>query len=277
MAGTQVNLGEAAGLSYRDVRPDGDETGPPVLFVHGFPESSFMWNEMLPVAAAAGRRAVAPDLPGFGESPARPPTTWERLVDAVEEFAEALGLDRVVLVVHDWGGLVGLRWACDHPDRIAALVISDTGFFSDGQWHDMALTLRTEGAGEELIGSFDGDAFKTLMKTLSPKLSDEAIEHYWGALGTPEGQRAALDMYRSGDFEKLAPYEGRLGSLGVPTLVLWGENDPFAPTTGGRRFADEIPGARFHVVEGAGHFLFSDAPDECATQLSTFLNELGQD
>src|SRR5215208_2298517 len=74
-----------------------------------------MWRELLEALGGAGYRAVAPDLAGFGDSPADRPGTWERHVEALEEFRQAQELDDVVLVVHDWGGLIGLRWACDHP------------------------------------------------------------------------------------------------------------------------------------------------------------------
>ena len=99
------------------------------------------------------------DLPGFGDSPADLPGTWERQIEHVERFRRALGLDRVALGVHDWGGLIGLRWACDNPGAVSALFITDTGFFPDGRWHGMAKTLRTEGEGEQLMENIDHDLF----------------------------------------------------------------------------------------------------------------------
>jgi haloalkane dehalogenase len=84
-----------SGLAYRDVG-----AGAPVLFVHGYPESSFMWRHLLPALSASGRRAVAPDLAGFGDSPPQPPGTWDRHVERLERFRSGLGL-RVALVVHD--------------------------------------------------------------------------------------------------------------------------------------------------------------------------------
>ena len=77
------------------------------------------------------------------------PATWGSHTERLEAFRTELGLDRVVLVVHDWGGLIGLRWACDHPAAARAIVISSTGFFSDGQWHGLADAMRTPGTGEE--------------------------------------------------------------------------------------------------------------------------------
>ena len=116
---------EAAGMAYREA---GDPAAPPVLFVHGYPESSYMWREALPAVAAAGWRGIAPDLPGYGDSPpGNRPGTWEEHVESLERFRSALGLDRVTLVTHDWGVMIGLRWACDHPGVARSLVISDGG------------------------------------------------------------------------------------------------------------------------------------------------------
>jgi haloalkane dehalogenase len=233
-----------------------------------------MWRELLPEAAAAGHRVLAPDMPGSGDSPADPPNTWERLVESVERFVTELALEPVVLVVHDWGGLIGLRWACDHPEHVAAMVISDTGFFPDGKWSGMAEALRTPGTGEQMLEGLDRASFGQLMAASSAGMDEATVDEYWRALSTPEGRGAALEMYRSGDFEKLAPYEGALGRLAVPTLLLWGEDDAFAPVAGAHRLQAEIPGADLQVVEGSGHFVHSDAPARCSVAITDFLGSL---
>ena len=266
-----IELKHVARYAYREAVPEGPETGPPVLCLHGFPETSYMWKDLLPSLAEAGHRALAPDFPGSGDSPADPPNTWERLVEHVQSFVTELGLDRLALVVHDWGGLIGLRWACDHPDRVAALVISDTGFFPDGKWHGMAAALRTPGTGEAMLGALTRESFGQLLASLSGGFDEEAADQYWRSLGTPEGRAAILEMYRSGDFEKLAPYEGALGRLGVPALILWAENDDFAPIGGAHRLHREIPGSKLEIVEGAGHFLHADAPERCSAAITEFL------
>src|SRR5215212_10133752 len=92
----------AAGLAYRDVVPAGDPRGV-VLAVHGWPQSSYSWRPLLAAVAEAGWRGVAPDLLGFGDSPADPPHTWERHAESIEAFRTELGLERVALVMHDWG------------------------------------------------------------------------------------------------------------------------------------------------------------------------------
>jgi haloalkane dehalogenase len=124
-----IELRRAGEIAYREAAPAREGGRDPLLCLHGFPESSHMWRAVLAAVADSGRRALAPDLPGD------PPGTWERQVEAVERFRSALGLERVALAVHDWGGLIGLRWACDHPGATSALVVSNTGFFPDGRWH----------------------------------------------------------------------------------------------------------------------------------------------
>jgi haloalkane dehalogenase len=231
-----------------------------------------MWRSMLQALAASGRRAIAPDLYGFGDSSDDGPATWERNVEALTEFHRALGLGQVSLVVHDWGGFVGLAWACDHPDSVASLVISSTGFFSDGRWHGMAETMRS-GQGEKIIEAIDRTGFEGLLRSLSGGFDDAAIEEYWRSFEAGRARRATLEFYRSMDFEKLAPYEGRLAQLGVPTLILWGESDQFAPIGGARRFEREIPDSRLVVLEGAGHFVYEDEPERCASELLAFLDD----
>ena len=121
-----IELKRAGGTAYREAIPETSEQGDPVLLIPGFPQSSYMWAPVLSALAASGRRAIAPDLTGYGDSPPDPPGTWERHVSALETFRQSLGLNRVVLGLHDWGGLIGLRWACDHPDAVSALPSSSS-------------------------------------------------------------------------------------------------------------------------------------------------------
>jgi haloalkane dehalogenase len=266
-----VRTGTAAGLAYREAGP---EEGRAVLLVHGYPESSWMWIGLLRALAAAGWRAIAPDLAGYGDSPPDPPATWARHVASLERFREALGLDRVALVVHDWGGLIGLRWACDHPGVASALVISNTGFFADGKWHGLARMLRAPGTGEELVGSITREAFGAGLREQSPRIDDRALDEYFKAFADEERRRGQLELYRSGDFAELAPYEGRLAALGVPALLLWGPADRYVPVAAAHRFARELPDAELVVLAGAGHFVFEDAPEAAGEAVVRFLRRV---
>jgi pimeloyl-ACP methyl ester carboxylesterase len=269
---TSPSLKTIDGITYREAVPEGWRAGGlAALAVHGYPTSSYLWRNVLPAIADAGLRAVAPDLPGFGDTPADLPGTWEHQVANLERFRGSLGLDRIALIVHDWGGLIGLRWACDHPDAATALVITDTGFFPDGRWHGMAKTLQTEGEGEALVENLNRELFALGLRDICPTMPDDAIDEYWKAYGDPERRRSQLDLYRSGDFSKLEPYRGRLGELGVPALILWGEKDEFAPVGGAYRFQKELPDSHLVVLEQAGHFLMEDEPERVAAEITGFL------
>jgi haloalkane dehalogenase len=270
-----LELKQAGGLAYREASPQGLTSPDPVLLLHGFPESSYMWRHLMPALAEAGHRAVAPDLPGYGDSPPDPPGTWERHVDAVERFRAALGIERAALVLHDWGGLIGLRWACDHPGVASAIVVSGTGFFPDGKWHGMATMLRTEGEGEKLVSGLDRVGMARMLRAVGRGFGDEAIDEYFKAFTTEEGRRGTLELYRSGDFaEKLGPYRGRLAELAVPMLALWGEDDVFALPASAYRFQKEVPDTEVVTIEGAGHFVFEDDPERCIREVVEFLGQV---
>jgi haloalkane dehalogenase len=261
-------MNRAGELAYRE---DGPLDGPAVLLVHGYPESSYMWREALPALGAAGWRALAPDLPGYGDSEPDPPGTWERHIEAIDHFLGELDPGPVALVTHDWGVLVGLRWACDHPDRVNALTISDGGFFADRRWHDLANVMRTPGDGEKLVAGYTREGLGGALSTLSPRISEQALDEYWKGFADDTRRRGHLELYRSGDFEKLEPYEGRLAQLGVPTLILWGANDRFTTVRNAERFHDEIPDSELVVFEDAGHFIWEDEPERAPAALVDFL------
>ena len=97
--------------------------------------------------------------------------------------------------------------------------------------------LRTEGEGEKLVSELDRTGMTRMLRAVGRGFGDQAIDQYFKAFTTEEGRQGILDLYRSGDFEKLEPYEGKLGALGVPLLALWGEDDVFAPPAGAYRLA----------------------------------------
>ena len=118
-------------LAHLDV---GD--GAPVVFMHGEPTWSFLWRKVIPPVREAGYRCIAPDLPGFGRSDKPVDLDWysyDRHFEAVAELFERLDLRDATVVVHDWGGPIGLRVAVEHPDRVARMAILDTGLFTGHQ------------------------------------------------------------------------------------------------------------------------------------------------
>jgi haloalkane dehalogenase len=152
----------------------------------------------------------------------------------------------VALCVHDWGGLIGLRWACDHPEKVSALIISATGFFADGKWHGLAQALRTEGQGEEVVDGATREAFGQMLASVAPGIDDRAVDEYFKAYADPVRRRGQLELYRSGDFAELEPYSGRLA-------------------------AREIPHAQLEILDGVGHFMFDEVPERAAGVVVDFL------
>ncbi len=260
----------AAGLAYREA---GDADDPPVVLVHGYPESSYMWHNALPALAGAGFRALAPDLPGYGDSEpgGAGSGTWEHHIEALDRFVRELELGPVALVTHDWGVPIGLCWACDHPGAASALVISDGGFFADRRWHDLANVMRTPEEGEKLIRAYTREGFAAAMGAVSSGMGEDAIEEYWKAFADDTRRLAQLELYRSGEFDKLLPYEGRVAALGVPALIVWGREDRFAGVAMAQRFHDELPDSELVVLDGAGHFVWDDEPECTSAALVDFL------
>ena len=268
---TTPELLRDAVVPYREAGVAGTESGDPVLLAHGFPESSLMWEPLMAALSEAGRRCVAPDLYCLGDSEDPGPATFEHNVETLAALHSELDLGRVALVVHDWGGFIGLAWACSNPDLVSALVISDTGFFSDGRWHGAAQAMRSE-HGDGLIAALDRDGFAALVRADGAEFSDEEVEAYWRPFAQGRGREATLEFYRSMDFEKLAPYEEPLKALDVPTLLLWGAEDKFAPIGSAHRFRKWIPHAELIAIEGAGHFVFDQERGATTASVVEFLN-----
>ena len=107
-----------------------------MVFFHGEPTWSFLWRKVIPPVRDAGYRCIAPDLPGFGRSDKPTDLEWysyDRHVEAIAPLLEELDLRDATVVVHDWGGPIGLRLAVEHPDRVARMVVLDTGLFTGHQ------------------------------------------------------------------------------------------------------------------------------------------------
>jgi len=261
-------LKRAEGLAYREA---GRASDPAVLLVHGYPESSYMWHAALPALADAGWRALAPDLPGYGDSEPGESGAWEHHVDALERFVSDLDPGPVALVTHDWGVMIGLRWACDHPGAVSALVISDGGFFADRKWHELANLMRTPEDGENLIRAYTQEGFDAALRAACSGMSDDALADYWKAFADDRRRLAQLELYRSGDFDKLVPYEGRVAALELPALIVWGAQDRFAGVAMAQRFHEELAGSELAVLEHAGHFVWDDEPERTSALLVDFL------
>ncbi len=228
--------------------PGGD---PPILYVHGVPQSGAMWE---PFLARTG--GLAPDLPGFGRSAKRGDFRYdvEGYADWLERFLAHVEVDRFRLVLHDWGA-VALALAQRAPERVERLVVIDAVPFLPGyRWHRVARWWRRPVAGELMMGATTRWALQR-----SAGVPREEADRWWADFdqGT---QRAILKLYRSAPADRLATLGGRLDRIQCPALVVWGERDRFLDPSFADAYAQRIAGASVRRVPGAGHWPWLDDP-----------------
>jgi len=264
---------DGLGMQYVD-----EGAGDPVLLLHGEPTWSFLWRRLIPRLVDSGRRVVAPDLIGFGRSDKPHEIGWysyDRHVASIVQLVEELDLRRLTLVVHDWGGPIGLRVAVEHEKRVERLVILDTGIGAGSAPSETWLRFRQvvrELGGQLEIG-------RLVAAGTAQGLDDEVRAAYDAPFPTPESKAGALA------FPELVPTDlehanaapmnqvrNALRDWHKPALVVWGAQDTVLPPRVAERFVELIPGAQGPVlIDGASHFLQEDRPDELADAILRFL------
>jgi pimeloyl-ACP methyl ester carboxylesterase len=230
------------------------------LYLHGVPDNSDCWLDFL--ARSGG---LAPDLPGFGRSgkPGSLKFTIEEYADFIEAFLELVGVQRVKLVMHDWGG-VGLAFAQRRPERVERLVVIDAVPFLPGyRWHRTARMWRTPVLGELSMGTINKRvlAFISRESNATPGPMPEVWQESVLAHFDQGTQRAILRLYRSSPPDVLAAAGARLDELEMPALVVWGAQDPYIPVRFGRAYAEALPNAELLELPDAGHWVWFDRPD----------------
>jgi len=239
--------------------PAGDGAAP-ALYLHGVPSNSDEW---LPFLELGG--GLAPDLPGFGRSgkPGSLRYTIDEYDRFIESFLDALGVERVRMLVHDWGG-VGLAFAQRLPERVERLAIVNAVPFLPGyRWHRIARIWRTRGLGELAMGATTLASLRLISResnaTTGP-MPEEWLASAWAHFdqGT---QRAILRLYRSSPPEVLQAAGARLGELQMPALVAWGMKDPYIPARFAAAYAAALPQAELVELADAGHWPWIDRPD----------------
>jgi pimeloyl-ACP methyl ester carboxylesterase len=252
--------------------------GRPVLFLHGFPDSSHLWRHQMTALVDSGMRVIAPDLRGFGESD-KPTAVDEyavsRSVADVLALLDGLGIERTHLVGHDWGAVVAWALTAFDPARVERLVALSVG-------HPNALRPRSleqrEKGWYQLLFQFAGTAEELLRrddwKLLRELLRDDGdVERYVADLSRPGALTAALSWYRA----NLAPereLEPRtpLPAVAAPTLGLWSSGDNYLTEDGMLRSVEHVTGPwRYERIEGASHWMQLDAPARINELLLEFL------
>ena len=251
----------------------------PVLLLHGEPSWCYLYRKMIPILTAAGHRAVAPDLIGFGRSdklPNRDDYSYQFHVDIVAGFVEALDLTEITLVGQDWGGLIGLRVAAEHPDRFARLVASNTALPTGDRpmsesflrWRDYSQRVPLLHCGEIVKGACQSQLKPEVVAAYDAPFPDESFKA--GARAFPmlvpisPDDPAAAPNQRA--WEVLRRWE-------KPFLTAFSDGDPI---TRGQDvvFQRLVPGAQGQphtTIIGAGHFLQEDKGEELAAVVVDFI------
>jgi haloacetate dehalogenase len=263
-------------------------SGPPLLLLHGYPQTHAMWHRIAPRLAEAFA-VIAPDLRGYGRS-SKPATTddhepYSKRAMARDQVAvmRALGHERFAVCGHDRGARCAYRLALDHPDRVTALAVLDIiptadvfrrldRRFALSAWHWFFLAAPHD-LPERMIAA-DPDAF--YLRGGGHVFAPEALDDYRRSFRDPDCIRAMCEDYRAGATLDVAHDEADRGTrrIGCPTLVLWGTRGSVARVDGvldvWREWADDVRGRALD----SGHFLAEEAPDATCDELLGFLGEV---
>ena len=251
--------------------------GSPVIFFHGEPTWSFLWRRVIPPVRDAGYRCIAPDYAGFGRSDKPTDVGWytyDRHTELMASLLEDLDLRDATVVVHDWGGPIGLRLAAGHPDRIARMVVMETGLFtgeqpmSDAWWTFRNFVERTEDLPISLL----------VRNAVARSMDDEVAAAYDAPFPTPESKAGAkafpLILPTSPEMPGAAAGKRAQETLEAderPVLVLWADSDPVLPFKVGEAFARLIGAGAPTKIENASHFLQEDAGEQIGRLIADWL------
>jgi pimeloyl-ACP methyl ester carboxylesterase len=268
----------AGGTRTRLLQAGPAEANEAVVFVHGNPGSADDWEGLIAAAAGTGRRAFSVDLPDFGETIA--PDGFEHSTVGYATFLgealKELGVERAHLVLHDFGGPIGLVWVAMNPGALASITLIDTGILPGYRWHKLARIWRTPVVGEIFQATATRSAFRMLLNKNEPRglprdFVEAMYDHY-----DRRTRKAVLALYRDTDDPGSAAPEltKLLAPRDIPALVVWGEHDAYLPSSYAERQREAFPSADVHVLPASGHWPFADAPETVERLLAEFLAKL---
>lgn len=271
-------------LFYREAGPT---DAPVVLLLHGFPTSSYMFRELVP-ALADTYHVIAPDHLGFGLSDAPPVTEFDYTFNALTELTSGLlahlGVSRYALYVQDYGAPIGWRLATANPSAITAIISQsgnayDAGFVTDF-WKPIVAWQQNPNADTEpgVRQYLTLDATRWQYTNGVPDeslINPESWYHDYNLISRPGNDAVQLKLFV--DYGTNAPMYPALHDYfrtsQVPLLAVWGKGDGIFGPDGATAFADDLPNAQIHLIDG-GHFLLESALTEVAALIRTFLGQL---
>ena len=265
-------------------REAGDPHAPVVLLLHGFPTSSHMYRNLIPLLADR-YRVIAPDLPGFGftDAPDRAQFKYSfaKLTEVINGFTEALGLDRFAVYVFDYGAPIGFRLALRHPERITAVISQNGNAYEEGlsdgwnpiqkYWKESTLANRTA-----LRDFLKPEATRWQYEHGVADPSKVAPESYTldsALLARPGNDEIQLDLFLdyASNVALYPKFQEYMRNYRPPLLAVWGKNDPFFLPPGAEAFKRDNPSAEVHFFD-TGHFALETHGDKIAAVIREFLD-----
>lgn len=271
-------------IFYRDAGP---RDAPVILLLHGFPTSSHMFRDLIPLLADRFR-LVAPDYPSFGYSAIPDPSeydyTFDRLAQTIDRFVTALGLSRYAIYMQDFGGPVGLRLAAARPDRVTALIVQNANAYDAGVTPEL----------REIVGDLWRDQTPDAVERVKPffelphtkrqfvegasdpaLVSPDSWTHAQWVMDRP-GNRAIQLALHADYYSNIQLYDAWHAYFRQhlpPTLVVWGRHDFVFAEAGAHAYADDLPHAEIDLLD-AGHFALETHAAEIARRMRAFLSSV---
>src|SRR3954467_13779729 len=270
----QVDVGD---LTF-DVRTDGPEDGPPVLLLHGFPQTSLSWSAVSPLLAQAGLRTYAPDQLGYspGARPDEPEAyTAQNLAQVTADLMTALEIPVADVVGHDWGANVACTLAAWHSDRVRSLAgvsvphpaAYTAAFRADPEQKERSAYIRLfwqPGKAEEVLLADDARRRRRMLTDAEQDtgIPPEAVDEYVAILSAPGALTCALNWYRA------MSSDTRVDPVEVPTTYVWSDGDVAIGRTAAEACANFVTGDhRFVELAGVTHWIPEQAPEQLATAI----------
>ena len=263
-----------AGFSTLAIEVGPRDSEEAVVFMHGNPGNSLDFLGLLR-AVPQGTRAIAFDILGFGKAdkPWDFPYTLEASRALADRVFRELGIERMHLVGHDVGSVVGVDWAARHPEQLASAVLLAGGILIGYQDHHFARVWKTPKAGEQSMSGVTRDGFVNMVQAHSPRpLPREFLDRNYDAFDRAT-RCTILRLYRAApNLDALArEHAAALRPYDRPALVIWGDRDPFLPQYVAHGNREGFPRADVHVYENSGHWPFVDEEQRTADLMSAFL------
>lgn len=248
--------------------------GEPVVFLHGFPASGHLWNDVVPLMPA-GHRLVVVDLLGYGRSdpPNGRPLSLQAHAARVLALFDALGIDQACIVGHHLGGGIAQSLAIHSPARVSRLALVDSVAYAGWPSRDVRLVRAMLRLAGNRIPAWVLAVLRADLERgyEDPARAAHSIDRFVRPFDSPAGRAVFMQHLNALDAQETRALVPRLAEITAPTSVLWGANDPLLPLKLGKRLAAAIPGATLEVIPGARHFSPEDAPRPVADALGALL------